>query len=347
MIKDGIYLRTYLAPFAQWLDDPTVTDILVNQPEEVWIDGASGLHRVDAPGVTETMLHRLAQQIAAHASQGMNREHPLLAATLPDGSRVQIVGPPATREHMTVAIRKHVVQDLTLADYEASGAFANATHSTSLERARADADLASLLNQGRLTDFISAAVRARRNIVISGGTGTGKTTFLNALLKEIPASDRLIVIEDAPELKLAHANAVGLVAVAGDLGETRVDMDELLRASLRLRPDRLMVGEIRGAEAFTFLRALNTGHPGSLTTVHADSPEGAIEQIAFMTLLAGSTLTRSDIMDYARSVIDIVIQLSRIDGRRSVSSVQFLRCSKTTDGRRSTPASYPHQSLAS
>lgn len=322
---DQIYLHTYLAPFARWLEQQDITDILVNRPGEVWIDGASGLHRIEAPEIKGETLLRLAQQIAAYASQGMNREHPLLAATLPDGSRVQIVAPPATREHMALAIRKHVVQDLTLGDYEASGAFTTATRSASLARSHVDAELSAVLKQGRFTDFIAGAVRARRNIVVSGGTGTGKTTFLNALLKEIPDSDRLIVIEDAPELKLAHANALGLVAVAGELGEARVGMDELLKASLRLRPDRLMVGEIRGAEAFTFLRALNTGHPGSLTTVHADSPEGAIEQIAFMTLLAGSTLTRSDIVDYARSVIDIVIQLSRIDGRRVVTDVRFLR----------------------
>jgi type IV secretion system protein VirB11 len=325
MRHDQIYLHTYLAPFARWLEQPDITDILVNRPGEVWIDGLGGLQRIDAPDIKGETLLRLAQQIAAYASQGMNREHPLLAATLPDGSRVQIVAPPATREHMAIAIRKHVVQDLTLRDYEASGAFLTVTRSASRERSRVDAELSALLEQGRCADFIAGAVRARRNIVISGGTGTGKTTFLNALLKEIPDSDRLIVIEDAPELKLAHANALGLVAVAGELGEARVGMDELLKASLRLRPDRLMVGEIRGAEAFTFLRALNTGHPGSLTTVHADSPEGAIEQIAFMTLLAGSTLTHTDIIDYARSVIDVVIQLSRIDGRRVVTDVRCLR----------------------
>jgi type IV secretion system protein VirB11 len=324
-MADGIYLRTYLAPFAQWLDEPGVTDILVNRPSEIWIDGPRGLQRLDAPEITETILQRLAQQIAAYACQGLSREHPLLAATLPDGSRVQIVAPPATRGHMALAIRKHDMKDLTLADYEASGAFSRSTLSISLERNRADAELSALLDQGRLADFVASAVRARRNIVVSGGTGTGKTTFLNALLKEVPASDRLIVIEDAPELKLAHANAVGLVAVPGELGESRVDMDALLRASLRLRPDRLMVGEIRGAEAFTFLRALNTGHPGSLTTVHANSPEGAIEQIALLTLLAGSTLTRADVLDYARSVIDIVIQLSRVDGRRSISAIRFPR----------------------
>jgi len=332
-MADGIYLRTYLAPFAQWLNEPGVTDILVNRPGEVWIDGPRGLQRLEAPDITETILQRLAQQIAAYACQGMSREHPLLAATLPDGSRVQIVAPPATRGHMALAIRKHDMKDLTLADYEASGAFSRSALSTSLERDRTDAELSALLDQGRLADFVASAVRARRNIVVSGGTGTGKTTFLNALLKEVPASDRLIVIEDAPELKLGHANAVGLVAVPGELGESRVDMDALLRASLRLRPDRLMVGEIRGAEAFTFLRALNTGHPGSLTTVHANSPEGAIEQIALLTLLAGSTLTRADVLDYARSVIDIVIQLSRVDGRRSIAAIRFPRAPELANDR--------------
>jgi type IV secretion system protein VirB11 len=217
-----------------------------------------------------------------------------------------------------------VVQDLTLADYEAAGAFAQARKASG-GRGAVDAELAALLERGELPAFFSKAVREGRNIVISGGTGTGKTTFLNALLKEIPQQDRLIVIEDTPEVKLAHPNAVGLVAVGSELGEARVGIDELLRASLRMRPDRLMVGEIRGPEAFTFLRAVNTGHPGSLTTVHADSPEGALEQIAFMTLQAGLTLTRADVIDYARSVIDIVVQLGRVAGKRGVSSVVFHR----------------------
>jgi type IV secretion system protein VirB11 len=191
------------------------------------------------------------------------------------------------------------------------------------ERAATDAELDRLLEAGNLLSFFSGAVKAGRNIVISGGTGTGKTTFLNALLKEIPEDSRLIVIEDTPEVVLAHPNALGLVAVGSELGEARVGIDELLRASLRMRPDRLMVGEIRGSEAFTFLRAVNTGHPGSMTTVHADSPQGALEQIAFMTLQAGLTLTRSDVIAYATSVIDVIVQLSRIQGRRVVSSVTF------------------------
>lgn len=325
MNRDGVYLRTYLTPFARWLDEPDITDILVNKPGEIWIDSSRGLQRIPAPDVTDVMLQRLAQQIAAHSSQGVSREHPLLAATLPDGARVQIIAPPATRKDMALAIRKHVVQNLTLADYEASGAFAFADSAARIDAYASNTNLNAMLYEGRFSDFFSAAVRARKNIVISGGTGSGKTTFLNALLKQIPESERIIVIEDAPELKLDHPNAVGLVAVAGEVGEARVSVGELLRASLRLRPDRLMVGEIRGAEALTFLRALNTGHPGSFTTVHADSPDGAIQQIAFMTLLAESTLTRTDIMDYTRSVIDIIVQLSRIDGRRAVSAVEFIR----------------------
>ncbi|HEY7797541.1 MAG TPA: P-type DNA transfer ATPase VirB11 [Hyphomonadaceae bacterium] len=324
MLGEGVYLRTYLAPFAPWLDRPDVTDILVNQPGEVWIDGAKGFERVASPDITDVMLQRLSQQIAAHSAQGVSREYPLLAATLPDGARVQVATPPATRKHVALAIRKHVVQDLTLADYEAAGAFAQARKASG-GRGAVDAELAALLERGELPAFFSKAVREGRNIVISGGTGTGKTTFLNALLKEIPQQDRLIVIEDTPEVKLAHPNAVGLVAVGSELGEARVGIDELLRASLRMRPDRLMVGEIRGPEAFTFLRAVNTGHPGSLTTVHADSPEGALEQIAFMTLQAGLTLTRADVIDYARSVIDIVVQLGRVAGKRGVSSVVFHR----------------------
>jgi type IV secretion system protein VirB11 len=325
LISEGVYLRTYLAPFAPWLDRPEITDILVNRPGEVWIDGPQGFQRIAAPDVTDVMLQRLAQQIAAQSSQGVSREHPLLAATLPDGARVQVATPPATRGNVALAIRKHVVQDLTLAEYESTGAFANARRAVTGEKSAADVALAQLLDRGELLAFFSQAVKGGRNIVISGGTGTGKTTFLNALLKEIPETERLIVIEDTPEVKLQHPNAVGLVAVGSELGETRVGIDELLRASLRMRPDRLMVGEIRGPEAFTFLRAVNTGHPGSLTTVHADSPQGALEQIAFMTLQAGLTLTRADVIEYAKSVIDIVVQLARVQGRRTVSSVAFHR----------------------
>jgi type IV secretion system protein VirB11 len=320
----GVYLRTYLAPFAPWLERANVTDILVNQPGELWYEAnGEGLVRADAPQVTSVMLQRLAQQIAAASHQGVNREHPLLAATLPSGARVQVVSPPATRRHFALAIRKHDIGDLCLDDYAKSGALEGVVRLDSRARNEDDARLAALLDKGESQSFLGAAVRAGKTFLISGGTASGKTTFLNALLKEVPRQERVIVIEDTPEIHIAQPNSVGLVAVRGELGEARVDTEALLKAALRMRPDRLMVGEIRGAEAFSFLRAINTGHPGSMTTVHADSPRGAFDQIAFMALQAGTNLTRGDVIDYARSVIDVVVQLTRAGGRRAIAGIEF------------------------
>jgi type IV secretion system protein VirB11 len=165
------------------------------------------------------------------------------------------------------------------------------------------------------------AVQARKNIVIAGGTSTGKTTFLNALLKEIPDHERLILIEDAPEIQITHSNAVGLVAVRGEQGEAKVTTEDLMQASLRLRPDRIILGELRGREAASFLRAVNSGHPGSITTLHADSPRGAVDQLTLMVLQAGLNLGRLEIADYVRGIIDVFVQLTRRDGKRMVSRI--------------------------
>ena len=311
------YLDAYLAPLLPMLARPDVTDIFVNRPGELWIETLGGrLERHDAPELSEERLWRLARQIAALAHQGISREHPLLSATLPDGSRVQIVAPPATRGAMAIAIRKHVVADMRLADYAAGGAFAATRLDADGGRAPTSPPTIDMLDT-----YLANAVRARKNILVSGGTSTGKTTFLNALIKEIPERERLILIEDTPELQVAHPNAVGLVAVRGDLGEARVTQEELLQASLRMRPDRIILGELRGAEAYTFLRAVNTGHPGSLTTLHADSPEGAIEQLALIILQSGTQLRREDIVHYVTSVVDIFVQLDRTDGKRCVSRI--------------------------
>ena len=318
----GVYLDAYLRPLAPWLSRQDVTDILINATGEVWVETITGeIARHDCPELTETALWRLATQIASIAHQGVNREHPLLAATLPDGARVQIVAPPATRGPMAIAIRKHVVTDLTLEDYAASGAFESARSVGLNERTVQDGELQAALSAGDLAGFLRLAVQSRKNIIVSGGTSTGKTTFLNALVKAIPLEERLILIEDTPEIRLDHANAVGLVAVRGSLGETRVTTDDLLQASLRMRPDRIILGELRGPEAFSFLRAVNSGHPGSITTVHADSPAAAVDQIALMVMQAGANLGRAEIVDYVGGVVDIAIQLSRRNGRRFVSEL--------------------------
>ncbi len=306
----SVYLDAYLAPFRQWLDRDTVTEILVNRPGEIWVEDAAhpGMQRIEVPEVDDKLVQRLAEQVARVSHQGINREHPLLGATLPDGARVQFCGPPATRQHWAMAIRRHRRLDLPLDAYDA-GPLAGAT----------EHELPDPVQQP--VQFLRAAIRARLTILISGGTSTGKTTFLNAMLGEIPREERVVLVEDTPELKLPGANGVGLVAVKGELGEAKVTANELLQSALRLRPDRIVLGELRGAESVSFLRAINTGHPGSFSTIHANSLRGALEQLSLMVMQTGIGLTRSDTLAYAASVIDVIVQLGRSDGKRGITAI--------------------------
>jgi type IV secretion system protein VirB11 len=321
-MNERVYLRRYLAPLDPWLSRPEVTDILVNRPGEVWVEMVSGeTSRFEAPQLTELDLTRLARQVAAAASQGVNREQPLLSASLPDGARVQIIAPPATRAGLVLAIRKHSISDLSMGELQRTGLFDAGLDRGAVERD--DEALQARLAASDVMGFLTQAVRLRKTIVLSGGTSSGKTTLLNALVKEVDVGERLVVIEDAPEIRLDHPNAIGLIAVRGETGEARVGAEELLQASLRMRPDRILLGELRGPEAFAFLRAVNTGHPGSITTVHADSPSGAIDQITMLALLSGVDMGWAAIQSYARQVIDVIVQLKRVDGRRVVSDVVF------------------------
>jgi type IV secretion system protein VirB11 len=322
----GVYLRAYLAPLTGMLARPDVTDIYVNRPGEIWAETTGGgIERHEAPGLDEATLARLARQIAALSHQGISREHPLLSATLPDGARIQVVAPPATRGPLALAVRKHVAPNLSLADYQATGAFAETKRRTGFEASEIDRALVAQLEAGDVTGMLASAVRARKNILVSGGTSTGKTTFLNALIREIPAEERLIVIEDTPEVAIPHENSIGLLAARSELGEAQVTANDLVAASLRMRPDRIILGELRGPEAYAFLRAVNTGHPGSMTTVHADSAERAIEQIVLLVLQAGTQLTREDVHHYVSRTIDVFVQLSRVGGRRQVEEVVLRR----------------------
>ena len=316
------YLQAWLAPMSSILARDDVTDIYLNRPGEVWIETSAGVvDRVEVPALNDSTLLRLARQIAALSHQGISREHPLLSAILPDGSRVQIAIPPATRSHVALAIRKHVAVDMSLDDYADAGAFATARIGGVGSQDEVKAQIEALLNAGAIAAALRLAVRNRRNILVSGGTSTGKTTFLNALLREVPLQERLILIEDTPEIQVPHANMVGLLAARSALGEADVRADDLVAASLRMRPDRIILGELRGPEAFAFLRAVNTGHPGSMTTVHADSAERAVEQIVLLVLQAGTQLSRDDVGHYVRSTIDVYVQLARENGRRRVAEV--------------------------
>jgi type IV secretion system protein VirB11 len=293
-----------------------VTEIIVNRPGEVWVEDAAhpGMQRVAAPESDDRLVQRLAEQVARVSHQGINREHPLLGATLPakdneGGARVQFCGPPATRRHWAMAIRRHRRLDLPLDAYDAGPLAAGV--------APAMPD-----SQAEPIAYLRAAIRQRKTILISGGTSTGKTTFLNAMLGEIPRKERVILVEDTPELRLPGENGVGLVAVKGELGEAKVTANELLQAALRLRPDRIVLGELRGAESVSFLRAINTGHPGSFSTIHANSLRGALDQLSLMVMQTGIGLTRADTIAYAASVIDIIVQLGRDgEGRRGITAI--------------------------
>lgn len=318
ILFEGVYLRSYLRPFARWLERDDVSEVLVNRPGEVWIETAGQplMQRFDAPEVTDDLMGRLAAQIARAGHQAVNRQSPLLAATLPTGERVQMVGPPAAR-FWAMAIRRHLTTDLALEAYDRGPLTA-----PTLQAETADDETEARRDP---IGFLKRAVAARKTVLVSGGTSSGKTTFLNSLLKIVPAHERIVLVEDTPEIAVRQPNALGLTAVKGELGEARVGVDDLLQAALRLRPDRIIVGEIRGGEAVTFLRAINTGHPGSFTTVHANTPEGALEQIALMVMQGGLALPRAEILAYVRSVADVVVQLGRVGGERRIVDLRLLR----------------------
>ncbi|MCA1653756.1 MAG: P-type DNA transfer ATPase VirB11 [Sphingomicrobium sp.] len=314
-IEDGsVFLNAYLAPFRPWLERDDISEIIVNRPGEVWIEvaGVPHLQRAELPGLTNRDIQRLAEQVARISHQGINRAKPLLAATLPDGARVQFIAPSATRDHWAMALRRHRLIDLPLDAYNLGP----------LGEGMAPAEPDPTEDP---IGYLRSAVQRRRTILVSGGTSSGKTTFLNALLGEVPPEERVVLVEDTPEIRLQSASGLGLVAVKGDEGEARISTEDLLQAALRLRPDRIVLGEIRGREAISFLRAINTGHPGSFTTIHANSPAGALEQLALMVMEAGLGLSRADTIAYAVSMIDVIVQLDRLGGRRRIAAITEAR----------------------
>lgn len=320
---EGVYTNTYLAPLRRYLDGDRVSEVCINQPGEVWVErmGTSAMERYEDATITNDLMARLARLLAGGTNQAINAENPMLSCTLPTGERVQIVMPPASPRGVAISIRRQVVNDLCLDDYANAGAFESVGVITD-ETAKPDENaLRGLLNSGDIQAFLEQAVANKKNIIVSGGTSTGKTTFLNAILKCVEPGERIVTIEDTPEVKPAQPNWLSLLASKGDQGQARVSIQDLLEASLRLRPDRILLGELRGKEAYTFLRAVNTGHPGSITTVHADTPRGALEQIGLMVLQANLGLRQDEIRSYIGAVIDCVIQLRRVGGKRVISEI--------------------------
>lgn len=317
-------LETYLQPLKHIFDKEGVNEISINRPGEAWVEKKGDIYYENMPQLDIEHLKSLAKLVAQSTDQNISEETPLLSATLPNGYRIQIVIPPACEPGtIGMSIRKPSTMNLNLDKYEELGAFSQ----TAIEKVvdEKDAVLQKYLDSGDIKSFLKNAVLFKKNIIISGGTSTGKTTFTNAMLKEIPKDERLITTEDAREIDIKdHPNRLHLLSSKGGQGRANVTTQDLIEACLRLRPDRIIVGELRGSEAFSFLRAINTGHPGSISTLHADAPNMAIEQLKLMVMQAGLGLPPEQIREYILKVIDIVVQLKRAEkGVRFVSEIFF------------------------
>jgi type IV secretion system protein VirB11 len=316
-------LETFLRPVYDLLEENDVNEICINEPLQCWVEKRGEHIRKDLPEYNFNHLLSMGRLIAQSTNQSISSETPILSATLPNGFRVQIVFPPAVEQGtVAMSIRKPSVLNMGLDDYEKIGAFQEVSFGK--VRNPMENELVELHEKKDIKNFLKASVKARKNIIISGGTSTGKTTFANALYKEIPHHERLITIEDAREIKLEQPNKLHLVASKGGQGLAKVNTQDLIEACLRLAPSRLIVGELRGAEAFGYLRAVNTGHPGSIATLHADNPRLAIEQMCLMVLQAGVSMTRQEIKNYVKQVVEVVVQLKRgAGGRRYVSEILY------------------------
>lgn len=322
------FLYRALEPLKPFLDDPRVVEVSINRPGHVYVErlGAEHMEFFSIPELTAAEIANIGERAAASTNQFISAANPILSAALPTGERIQVVLPPAAPDGGAISLRKQVVSDFSLDDYRDNGAFDQVSVAIG-GRGGVERELIGLLRKNDAHGFIRLAIADRVSMLISGGTSSGKTTFLNACLKSIDSRERIITLEDTRELFPPQPNAVHLLASKGDQGTASVTIQNLLEASLRMRPDRLFVGEVRGSEAFPFLRAINTGHPGSMTTVHADTPLGAYEQLAMMAMQSGlsAAFPKADLISYIKSVIPIVIQLRRVGGRRGVSEIFFAR----------------------
>jgi type IV secretion system protein VirB11 len=317
-------LETYLNPFKALFAEEGVNEIMINKPGEAWVEKRGDQRLEVIPAIDFEHLMGLGRLVAQSTEQTVSEEKPLLSATLPNGYRIQVIFPPACEPgSVAMAIRKGSGMQLTLEDYDKMGAFSTTT--TDEVDDPNSSILSDYLKNNKIKEFLSHAIKCKKNIIISGGTSTGKTTFTNAALLSIPKEERLITVEDAREVQLPHhPNRVHLLASKGGQGRAKVTTQELIEACLRLRPDRIIVGELRGAEAFSFLRAINTGHPGSISTLHADTPTMALEQLKLMVMQAGLGMPPDEIKKYILAVIDIVVQLKRgSGGKRYISEVYF------------------------
>jgi pilus assembly protein CpaF len=287
-------------PIDQFLSDPEVTEIMVNGPARVYLERAGKIEVTGASFLDETHLKRIIEKIVAQVGRRVDEATPMVDARLPDGSRVNAIISPLAIGGPFLTIRKFSKDPYTVQDLIGFGTVSSP-----------------------VAQFLDACVRGRLNIIVSGGTGSGKTTMLNVLSSFIPENERVVTVEDAKELQLYQDHVLPLESRPPNIeGKGEVRIRDLVRNALRMRPDRIVVGECRGGEALDMLQAMNTGHDGSLTTVHANAPRDALSRIETMVLMAGMDLPVRAIREQMSSAVDLVVQLTRLrDGTRRVTHV--------------------------
>lgn len=297
-------VRNFLGPIKEFWDDPSVSEILVNGPKDIFVEKSGKLHKTTASFADEDALRAAVNNIAQSVGRRISFDEPRLDARLPDGSRVAVVIPPCARNGTTVSIRKFTQTKISFKDYIALG-------SISPDAAQ----------------FLDICMFLGKNILVSGGTGSGKTTLLSLLCSRIPKGQRVIVIEDSSELKINYDHVVFFETKQADsLGKGEVSIRDLLKSSLRLRPDRIIVGEVRSAEALELINAMNTGHKGCLGTVHANSPEDAIVRLEALAAGGDSRLSEKALRYQVSSAIDMIVQISRYsDGSRRIGAISEIR----------------------
>ncbi len=287
-------------PIEEFLRDPTITEVMVNGFRDIYIERGGKLYKTDKRFRDEGHLLRIIQKIVGQVGRRVDEASPYVDARLPDGSRVNVILPPVSVRGAALTIRKFSTEPFTTEDL---------IEFKTLTR--------------RAGEFLEACVRGRLNILVSGGTGTGKTTTLNVLSNYIPKDERIITIEDAAELKLGHEHLVSLEYRPPNIeGKGEVTIRDLVRNALRMRPDRIIVGEIRGGEALDMLQAMNTGHDGSLSTVHANSPRDVLSRVETMALMAGMDIPIRAIREQVSRAIHLIVHQSRLpDGSRRITHI--------------------------
>jgi pilus assembly protein CpaF len=301
MVQDILHEVSGLGPLEPLLKDHTINDILVNSHKQVYVERYGKLERTAVRFRDEAHLRRIIERIVARMGRRVDESSPMVDARLADGSRVNAIIPPCALDGACLSIRKFSKDPLQVTDL--------------IEKRSLTPEIAELLR---------GIVRARLNVLISGGTGCGKTTILNILSGFIPTTERIVTIEDAAELQLRQDHVVRLETRPANIeGKGEISQRDLVKNALRMRPDRIVVGEVRGAETVDMLQAMNTGHDGSLTTVHANSARDALTRIETMVAMAGFDLPSKALRHYISSALNVIVQLSRLsDGSRKVMSVQ-------------------------